>query len=404
MNAIDTAQLKEQVNLVDLASQSTQLRKEASQEWSGPCPKCGGEDRFHVQADWFFCRHCHERRGDAIEYVSWLHGVSFLDAVAMLNGGQVLPSVSPAPAPRPAHRKQKQHQAQPFRWKMWDGIAAPEFVERAHERLFDSADGEPGREYLLGRGIESHAWLQYGLGYVDRAPVKDERYSVPSIVMPWVVRGQLIGARFRFLQGIQDGMGADGKPRIEKNRSRKANNRDSFSGRLFGSQALLGCAEDLRTVLLVEGELNAISIWQVARWQGVDVLSTGSESQTLTDAIVGALKRWRSVIVWSDKPEIAKRATSTLQGALAIQSPQGADANDLLQQGKLAGFLAAARLKACQDDSERERLLWDLWDSAGGTPEGIDTGCASIVRRIADQLGRQAALVDTGGRWVAKNG
>lgn len=47
-------------DLIELAGRYTQLRKASgTKEWEGPCPKCGGRDRFHVKADAFFCRQCH---------------------------------------------------------------------------------------------------------------------------------------------------------------------------------------------------------------------------------------------------------------------------------------------------------------------------------------------------------
>jgi len=46
------------VNLVDLVGQTVTLRHISGDEWAGPCPKCGGRDRFHVTPKWAFCRQC----------------------------------------------------------------------------------------------------------------------------------------------------------------------------------------------------------------------------------------------------------------------------------------------------------------------------------------------------------
>src|SRR3990167_7590629 len=67
--------IKQNVNLVDLAGRYTTLEKETPGEWAGPCPKCGGDDRFHVKAKSFFCRHCFPLPGgDAIQFVQWRGG------------------------------------------------------------------------------------------------------------------------------------------------------------------------------------------------------------------------------------------------------------------------------------------------------------------------------------------
>ena len=64
--------------VIDLAREDTQLKKVSIHEYAGPCPGCGGKDRFHVHLSkrdgrgaWM-CRVCHpaeqEGWGDAIEY------------------------------------------------------------------------------------------------------------------------------------------------------------------------------------------------------------------------------------------------------------------------------------------------------------------------------------------------
>ena len=86
MPSYDAQAVKEAVNLVDLAGADTQLRRLSGDEHAGPCPKCGGTDRFHVTPEWWFCRQCHERRGDAIGYVMWRDDLRFPDACEVLGG------------------------------------------------------------------------------------------------------------------------------------------------------------------------------------------------------------------------------------------------------------------------------------------------------------------------------
>ena len=95
---IDTQEVKRRVSLLDLVSKYTELSRESATEHSGPCPRCGGRDRFHATEDWFFCRQCHEKRGDVIEFVTWINNVRFREAVAMLEPGADLPEVKRAPA------------------------------------------------------------------------------------------------------------------------------------------------------------------------------------------------------------------------------------------------------------------------------------------------------------------
>ena len=90
---IDTERIKSDTDLRELAATYTTLRRESVNSLAGPCPKCGGDDRFCVKAQTFSCRKCHPKWGDAIEFMTWLHGCTFKEAVAMLQG-QALPALS----------------------------------------------------------------------------------------------------------------------------------------------------------------------------------------------------------------------------------------------------------------------------------------------------------------------
>jgi phage/plasmid primase-like uncharacterized protein len=63
---------------------------------SGPCPQCGGEDRFSINTDKqiFYCRQC-EATGDVIDLVQLLDQCGFREAVATLNGEPSPSSLSP---------------------------------------------------------------------------------------------------------------------------------------------------------------------------------------------------------------------------------------------------------------------------------------------------------------------
>jgi hypothetical protein len=66
----------------------------------GPCPVCGGTDRFAVsiKKQAFNCRQCGGRGGDAIALVRFLDGLSFGEAVRLLTG-----AVPQKPAPGAHH-------------------------------------------------------------------------------------------------------------------------------------------------------------------------------------------------------------------------------------------------------------------------------------------------------------
>lgn len=134
---------------------------------SGPCPVCGGTDRFAIcltghKAGGFSCRKCALKGGDGIGLVMSAEGLSFLEAVERLAGpspvGQTVWS-----AERRAAWREKQEAAARAR-----AIAAAEAAQRAgsaarritqicHRLLAEAAPwrGSPVETYLAFRGIDT---------------------------------------------------------------------------------------------------------------------------------------------------------------------------------------------------------------------------------------------------------
>ena len=67
------------MNLPELLAQDSHpLRRESADSWCGPCPKCGGVDRFVVKGERWWCRQCEPRGGDAIDYLRRARGLTYL--------------------------------------------------------------------------------------------------------------------------------------------------------------------------------------------------------------------------------------------------------------------------------------------------------------------------------------
>lgn len=369
---IDNALIEQakRTNLITLVGQQTQLHRESSTEWSGPCPICAGDDRFHVKADSFFCRKCHPEFGDAIEYARWLHRVDFAGAVSILTGQTAQPMarrVTPAPSTTKPKTKQQ-----------YDGWAddVGKIVSEAQTRMRDAAN------YLASRGLYETTVDAFGLGFRPDAPLpgtwhaKERRHIVdpqPAIVIPWYRGGALTAVRYRFLE-THTYTDVDGK---ERKRVKVSSVHDSnFAGALYGGHVLPEfcalpvpedgkCAERLRTLVLCEGEINAMSIWQETEQWNWDTLSLGSESQKLTPGAVAFAERYGRVIVWMDEPDVAKRVMSQIAGAVAVSSPvvddKKIDANDMLRSGQLAEFLIEVRLHEGSVKSEEEKEMLNYW-------------------------------------------
>lgn len=132
--------------------------KRAGREWTGPCPACGGTDRFsiNIQKRIFNCRG--SEGGDVIALVMHVDGVSFQQACEVLTGepppgGQARPLSAAEQAERDERRAtneraQRQREAEQERYQ--------DNTREAAQAIWDAAvpiKGTVAERYLLNRGL-----------------------------------------------------------------------------------------------------------------------------------------------------------------------------------------------------------------------------------------------------------
>lgn len=298
-------------------------------ELHGPCPKCGGVDRFFVSPGLWGCRVC-GTGGDVVKLIQLAEGLEFLEAVEFLRKGTVTQRtrVQPTKIPERSFSESDEEKRRRFL------AHAPAILDAAQRRLL--ADETPGGEYLLRRGLNLEVWHRFGLGYTDDAVGRG-----PGVAMPWYKAGNLTGIRYRLLTP------PDPKNKIVSEPASQT------SGVLFGGQAMTvwgapkgptSAPDPLarRTLVLVEGEINAMSIWQEMGGAPVDVLSMGGQSSIVSPAAIAYAQRYGACIVWMDEEKRARDLAKSV-GGLAYWSAvdgQKADANDHLCAGRLHEIMA----------------------------------------------------------------
>lgn len=349
---IDTERIKESIDLCDLAERHSELRNWSTGEKAGPCPRCGGDDRFHVQRRWYFCRQCHPKHGDAIEFVQWM-GLTpdFRSACEFLSAGSL-------PVTNPVTKRKPERQAAPAEQSADWQQEAQKLVQEAEHMLLDSLAGEIVQAELERRGLNTQTCAAWRLGAVMRFQPALQK-KVPAIVVPWLEPdGETVQAvQFRFV-GVTK----------EQGRFSQCKGGDR---RLFGLHQLR-----YNPILIVcEGELNAVSIWQ--KKPGVDVVSFGPEQNAKSEAAFRILRdlagHYQHVIVWADKPEIAKAVQAALPGAFGFRSPvengEKVDANDWLQRGELNWLLTG---------------LLEKVTGSGQQPAELEPGVLSYYQTFAE--------------------
>lgn len=184
------------INIMELIP--TQLKKVASTnggEFAGPCPMCGGKDRFRVHphakpnARWF-CRQCSPKGGDAIGFIMAYRGVDFKQACEELNlhlsGEYRPPERKRDPQPTLDYARIRETGSDGERWQE----RAHKFIDYAEEMMW--SQDATGRDYLYQRGFSDWIINLYRLGYCpqnlrDDWGLENKVWLPRGIVIPYEV-------------------------------------------------------------------------------------------------------------------------------------------------------------------------------------------------------------------------
>ena len=178
------------MSVFDLASIDTRLHRVASNEYAGPCPGCGGDDRFHVNLrkrggrSGFMCRYCWPAEskgwGDEIDYLRHFKGMDFHASKMHLGLAEPVNGVL-------SHVKPMQVATAGFKSESWQSLAR-EVADSAVERLW-TPEGRAGLDYLRSRGLTDETIHKARLGCDIRWSPKAGR-RVPCVTIPWYADGK----------------------------------------------------------------------------------------------------------------------------------------------------------------------------------------------------------------------
>ena len=391
------------VNLVDLVGQTVTLRHISGDEWAGPCPKCGGRDRFHVTPKWAFCRQCwplgEGLPHDAIGFVQWRDNSAFSEACGTLGGDKSAlqaPGLGPSPRTRPPAAPLPTAAAPGDPWQ----ARGRSFLAWAELQLW----GDPqALAYLRGRGLRDETIRAAGLGYCPKAyrdkaaawgldPADyDKGVYIPlGWVIPCEAGGTLAYVKVRRPQGDPKYLALAG--------SRK-------QGAIYGLDQVAGAFD----LVICEGELSALSLAQELAGVAA-VISPGDAGGRPTAAALATMAtvpRWWAVFDQDGAGDKGAKYWGSLSArvrplswpeAWAAKGPKW-DVNDALRDHEDLAAWAVPQLGPTDPSKRRAWALhWlnALWDPYN-TPE--DSPVFRTWRAILDEymaLGPEAADLGAG--------
>jgi len=201
------------MNLYDLIANTGQtLKRKTANEYAGPCPFCGGTDRFIVTSDkdLYWCRQCN-KRGDSIQYLRDVKGMTYNEACLQL--GRELTSRAWQPLQRKAKTKTTWiPRTTTTPGELWQQTAQA-FLERTQSTLSHD-QGKQARAWLHERGLKDSTIKQGGLGWNSSTVFHDREawgltpetndqgnakklWTPAGLVIPLLEGGQVIRLRIR---------------------------------------------------------------------------------------------------------------------------------------------------------------------------------------------------------------
>ncbi len=193
-----------------LALVGVPLKKKANTgggEYHGACPRCGGQDRFVAQPQGgqnggrCMCRQCHPQWMDAIGFVMWKEGFSFVEALETLKLDKKV-SFRPIAARQFPSTDVRVGDLRPDYacfTEVWQQ-AADQFVTESCNRLWESKNSH-ALMYLRGRGLSDSIIAAADLGYnpfSHKANWGETEVWLPrGVIIPWQIDGDYWRVRIR---------------------------------------------------------------------------------------------------------------------------------------------------------------------------------------------------------------
>jgi DNA primase len=408
--------LREAVDMVDLVSTKTDLRRVGSR-WQGLCPFHDERSpSFNVNAEekLYICFGC-EAKGDSIRFVEETEGLDFREAVETLAERYSVELQLEDEDPRAEERRRRRERLLALLERTSGFYAA---------FLWGAPEAAKARDYLAGRGLSEEILREFRVGYApsawDRVTVaaQEEGYKPEELAAAGVAaHGRNGGLYDRFrgrimfplanARGRVLGFGARamGEGRGPKYLNTSENELYHKGRQLFGIDLARAHAAKSGRIVVVEGYTDVLALHQVGVRETVAIMGTA-----LTQEQLAELGRAASLVVLaldadrSGQEAMLRAVRAAREKQLELQVvelPEGADPADLIASEGAEAFEARLGTAIEVERFQLRRLVADAdLDSPSGTDRAIEEARAliattpdrsvlrdSLVREGADRFG-----------------
>ena len=292
---IDRAQA---ISLADIAIARGFVLKRSGRELVGPCPLCGGHDRFaiNVAEQLFNCRGCFGKGRGAIAFVRWLDDVGFRDAVEALIGKRSAPvrqskSDNVTLAHNSTDHDRRQHDKARWLWSQRRPITGSIAETYLREVRGITCPLPPTLGFLPSRGPDRHPAMIASFGICEEPE--------PGVI---IAPPNVQAVHLTLLR--PDGSGkADTKPN------------KIMVGSPSGLPIVIAPMNDLLGLAITEGIEDALSVYQAT---GLGAWAAGSAPHMprLVSAIEVLAARCVSIFADADADQQGERDAARLAAAL----------------------------------------------------------------------------------------
>ena len=287
-----------------------------AQEYAGPCPFCGGTDRFCVwpSSGRYWCRQCN-KKGDAIDYLRAKRGISYQAACKIVVTNVDLRGIKKAPVKIKDFKASK---IPPFKWM----DSAEHFLDRPLSQLQSSKVWS----WLRNRGLREASIVRSAMTWnpKDIYSPKAGWGLQPEHKNLWIPEGLVIPCF--------DGWGV---ARLRIRRPANANGPKYII--VSGSSSLpMMWGTEAKTFIIIESELDGMLIFQEAG-DLVGIIALGTAQAKPAKKINSILDRSKRILISLDSDDAGVKATEwwmkNYHQAKRWPVPMGKDPGEAYKKG-----------------------------------------------------------------------